>query len=42
MKISVKKSKIMILSPRNTPVVFTESFELETVNFYKYLGKGCI
>ena len=40
MKISTKKSKIMVLSPRNNPVIFTHPMELEVVNFYKYLGRG--
>ena len=42
MKISLRKSKILILSPKNTPVVFAKPFDLETVSFYKYLGRGYI
>ena len=38
MKISVKKSKIMILTGKKNPVVFTEPMALEVVTFYKYLG----
>ena len=38
MKILVKKSKIMILSAKKGPVVFTMPMELEVVAFYKYLG----
>ena len=38
MKISVKKSKIMILSAKKDPIVFTQPMALEVVSFYKYLG----
>ena len=40
MKISVKKSKVMILSKTKSCLVMESPLKLETVSFYKYSGRG--